>query len=98
MKIEVKSSPDFKSWIESLSLPEELLIKKRILLIEEEGHFGDCKYLGDGLFELRWKNGKRVYFAKLTNRRILLLLGGRKNAQEKEIKKARLLLKRFSLC
>lgn len=97
MKIVVDSTFDFDSWLENLPLKEELLIRKRIYAIETEGHFGDCKYLDEDLFELRWKNGKRLYFAKLSDKKIILLLGGRKNAQEKEIKKARLLLKRLSL-
>ncbi|HSX11784.1 MAG TPA: type II toxin-antitoxin system RelE/ParE family toxin [Chlamydiales bacterium] len=96
MKIGLDSTSDFKSWLEELPLKEELQIRKRLYAVEQEGHFGDCKYLDDGLFELRWKNGKRVYFAKLSDKRIILLLGGRKNAQEKEIKKARILLKGLS--
>ncbi len=97
MKIEIGSTKDFDFWLKELPLREELQIRKRLQNIQENGHFGDCKYLNEGLFELRWNNGRRVYFAKLDNRKIILLLGGRKNAQEKEIKKARLLLKRLSI-
>lgn len=97
MKIGIASTSDFDSWLEELPLKEELQIRKRLYIIEQEGHFGDCKYLDDSLFELRWKNGRRIYFAKLNDKKIILLLGGRKNAQEKEIKKARLLLKRLSV-
>ena len=97
MKISIQAAPDFDSWLEELPLKEELQIRKRLYIIEHEGHFGDCKYLDDGLFELRWKSGRRVYFAKLSDKNIILLLGGRKNAQEKEIKKSRLLLKRISI-
>lgn len=97
MKIQVNSTSEFDLWLKNLSLKEELLIRKRIYLIQTEAHFGDCKYLDDQLFELRWKNGKRIYFAKMNDKKIVLLLGGRKNAQEKEIKKARLLLKRLSI-
>jgi putative addiction module killer protein len=97
MKIGIDSTADFDAWLKELPLREELQVRKRIYIIEQEGHFGDCKYLDEFLFELRWKNGRRIYFAKLNNKKIILLLGGRKNAQEKEIKKARLLLKRLSL-
>ncbi len=96
MKIIVDFTDSFEVWLGDLSLREELLIRKRLYAIEEEGHFGDCKFLDDGLFELRWHNGFRVYFTKLNNKKVVLLLGGRKNAQEKDIKKARLLLKRLS--
>jgi putative addiction module killer protein len=97
MKIEIHSTAEFDSWLSDLPLKEELQIRKRLYSLENEGHFGDCKYLDDALFELRWKNGRRVYFVKISDRAIVLLLGGRKNAQEKEIKKAKLLFKRLSV-
>ena len=59
----------------------------RIARIEENNHLGDWKYIGDGLAELRWKNGRRVYFTKLKDKIILLLIGGYKNAQKKTLKK-----------
>lgn len=60
--------------------------------IELHGHFGDSKYLGDKLFELRWKSGIRVYYFKSDRNEIKLLLGGDKNAQEKDIQKAKTLI------
>ncbi len=96
MTIEVAALPEFSLWFDGLSLRERLLIKKRLLVIEQDEHFGDCKYLSDGLFELRWKNGTRIYFAKISKDKILLLFGGIKNGQKKDIKKARLLLERLS--
>ena len=59
----------------------------RIARIEAHDHLGDWKYIANGLAELRWKNGRRVYFAKLKDRIILLLAGGYKNEQKKDIKK-----------
>jgi putative addiction module killer protein len=68
------------------------LLEARLERIETSGHFGDVKHLGDGLCELRWKSGLRIYFCKHEENAILLLLGGIKNAQTKDIKQARLLL------
>jgi len=45
---------------------------------------------------LKWENGKRVYFAKTEPVIILLLNGGLKNAQKKDIQKARILLERYA--
>jgi putative addiction module killer protein len=87
----------FRQVVGSGDVEGTLQIRKRLLLIEQEGHFGDFKYVDDHLFELRWQNGRRIYFAKLSGKKILLLIGGRKNAQEKEIKKAKALIKRLSL-
>jgi len=65
-------------------------IKTRIDRIED-GNFGDCKSLGQGVFELRIQQGPgyRVYFAKDGARIILLLCGGAKRSQEKDIMRAK---------
>jgi putative addiction module killer protein len=71
-------------------------VEARVFRIEQHEHFGDAKHLGDGLSELRWKIGVRVYFARVGNKIILLLNAEGKNAQKKDIKKARLLLERYT--
>lgn len=64
-----------------------------ILRIErlKNGSFGDSKSVGGKVFELRIDIGKgyRVYFTNRENRIILLLIGGNKATQEKDIKKAK---------
>src|SRR5579862_8622557 len=53
--------------------------------------FGDCKAIGQGLFELRvdWGPGYRVYFARIGELLILLLCGGDKRKQTRDIEYAR---------
>jgi putative addiction module killer protein len=60
------------------------------------GNFGDCKYLGTGLYELRLDIGPgyRIYYAYHFDR-ILILLGGSKKNQSSDIKKAQEYLKRY---
>ena len=55
------------------------------------GSFGDAKAVGDGVMELRvdWGPGYRVYFARVGLVVVLLLCGGDKRAQEKDIKRAK---------
>ncbi len=55
------------------------------------GNFGDCKSLGDGLFEFRmtFGPGYRVYFGRVDEQVILLLCGGDKSSQNKDIETAR---------
>ena len=57
----------------------------------KNGSFGDSKSIGDKVFELRIDIGKgyRVYFTNKENKIILLLIGGNKATQEKDIKKAK---------
>ena len=66
--------------------------------VKDSDHFGDWKKLGNDLCELRWKNGRRVYFTLYEEKgaTVLLLLGGYKNAQVKDIKKARRLVEKYT--
>jgi putative component of toxin-antitoxin plasmid stabilization module len=43
----------------------EAQISKRLANIEEHGHFGTAKDLGEFLSELKWGNGRRVYYSVL---------------------------------
>ena len=63
----------------------------RIHKIENDGHFGDCKSVGDGIREMRINFGKgyRVYFNEMDGKLIILLIGGEKSTQKKDIAKAR---------
>ena len=87
---------EFERWLSAESAKIQALVESRVFRIEHYDHFGDAKHLGDGLSELRWKNGLRVYFARVGQRVVLLLHGGGKNAQKNDIKKARILLERHT--
>jgi len=54
------------------------------------GHYGDCKRLNKDLYKLRlfFGPGYRVYFTEIGNDIVILLLGGNKNTQKKDIVKA----------
>ena len=67
------STHEFNSWYEKTTLQEKAQVDSRIARIEENNYLGDWKYIADGLAELRWKNGRRIYFAKLRDKIILLL-------------------------
>lgn len=83
-----------EKWLQSLTVKEQGQIEARMERIKSHSHFGDCEPLASGLYELRWKNGWRVYFARKQQTNIIVLLaGGHKNGQEKDIKKARTLLR-----
>lgn len=96
MKLQVEQTAEFLDWFKELNLKDQLQIDSRIQRIRDHAHFGDVKNLGSGLAELRWKNGRRVYFSKTEAVIILLLNGGLKNDQKKDIQKARILLERYS--
>ena len=97
MLIRIEQTNEFANWFDSLNLKDKVQIDSRIQRIRDHGHFGDVKNLREGLAELRWKNGRRIYFSKIDDAIILLLNGGIKNAQKKDIQKARLLIQKYGI-
>jgi len=61
------------------------------------GNFGDCKYLGSGLYELRldFGPGYRVYYALVGRTCALLLCSGDKRTQAADIRRARTYLEDY---
>lgn len=96
MKIE--TTPEFDKWLREQTEKSKAQIDARLKNIELYNYFGDHKALGEKLLELRWKNGRRVYYALVLKEELtLVLIGGLKNAQQKDIKKARKILERETI-
>ena len=93
--MKIQRTPEFKEWFNVQTEKSKAQIDARLKNIELYDYFGDYKSLGEKLLELRWKNGRRVYYTLIKKEEVtLILLGGFKNAQKKNIKKARQILKR----
>ncbi len=86
------TTAEFNNWFENQDDKVKGLVRARFSRIEIAGHFGVVKSLSDGVYELKWKNGLRIYFGYLEKTKILVLLGGNKNGQSKDIKKAKKIL------
>lgn len=95
----VLRTEEFEKWFAKQSKKEQGQINSRIARIRENGHLGAAKKLDDSLAELKWKNGRRIYFTisyDEDGNLIILLLGGNKNTQQKDIKKAKSIIKKLS--
>lgn len=86
--IEVREHPVFTKWLKKLR-DDGARILRRLARIGRDGHFGDVKYF-DGIGELRvdYGPGYRVYFVKHGDTIVILLCGGDKNSQSRDIKLA----------
>lgn len=87
--IEVRRTDEFSTWLKSLK--DNVGKAKIITRIQrmEAGNFGDAKFF-DGIGELRvnFGPGYRVYFAKRGAVLVILLCGGNKGSQDRDIRKA----------
>ncbi len=80
----------FTKWIKELrDLKGKARIQARIDKLEF-GQFGDCESVGSGVLELRihFGPGYRVYLMQKEKELIILLAGGDKGTQAKDIKQA----------
>ena len=82
---------DFDEWLRALRDP---VGKARILArlrSASQGNFGDCEPVGEGVSEMRIHAGPgyRVYFTRRGRTVYLLLCGGDKSSQQKDIRRAK---------
>ncbi|MBP6577367.1 MAG: type II toxin-antitoxin system RelE/ParE family toxin [Chryseobacterium sp.] len=88
----IEKTSEFDKWLRKLN---DLRAKAKILLriqkLEKDEHFGDCEPVGDGIRELKinYAKGYRVYFKEIDGKVIILLIGGDKSTQQKDIEKAK---------
>jgi putative addiction module killer protein len=95
MKYKIVITSEFEQWLEEESARSRVQIAKRIDNIKEEGHFGNHKQVRDYIWELKWDNGRRIYYSCISESQVLLLLGGNKNGQNKDIRQAEKIYKEW---
>lgn len=86
-----EQTQEFSHWLTRLKDPQG---KTRVLArirAAQLGRFGDCVSIGGGAHEMRIHRGPgyRVYFSRRGERIYLLLIGGDKSTQSRDIQRAR---------
>lgn len=93
-EIERYVTPDgqipFDNWFDSIRVSKtQTIISKRLDRVRM-GNLGDYRSVGGGVFELRidYGRGYRIYFGQVGTTIVLLLCGGDKSSQIKDIRQA----------
>ena len=90
-----KGKIPFNEWQNSLQKTDKLIVYKRLERLKL-GNYGDYKSVGDGILELRFNQGFRIYFTEIDNIIVLLICGGDKSTQQKDIEKAKTIKKELN--
>jgi putative addiction module killer protein len=85
--LQVLKTSEFDDWLSEQPPKSRTIILARLDMIAL-GHFGNHKRF-EGLIELKWLNGTRVYIFMWGNAVVVALYGGNKNGQSRDIKKAK---------
>lgn len=89
--IDIRQTETFADWLDALADEEARTRIATRLVRLRNGLLGDTKYLGDAVSELRvdYGPGYRVYFTRRGQTIVILLCGGDKRTQSRDIKRAR---------
>lgn len=93
--LEVRQTSIFKNWLDNLSDDRAAeRIAQRIVRLQA-GLFGDAKPVGEGVSELRidYGPGYRVYFLRRGKVLVILLCGGDKRTQDRDVRVAKAMAK-----
>jgi len=91
---EINATNHFNKWFKGL---KDVAVKRKVLSRLDRlknDNFGDFKRIDNNLFELRFffSSGLRIYYTMRSKQVILLLVGGDKSSQSKDIKHAKQIL------
>ncbi|MDO8723907.1 MAG: type II toxin-antitoxin system RelE/ParE family toxin [Syntrophales bacterium] len=95
--IEIRQTETYRKWFDSLKDKNtRIRIDIRIRRLSL-GNPGDVKPVGEGIFEIRIDHGPgyRVYYVQKKNQIIILLAGGDKSTQSRDISKAQELARKL---
>lgn len=86
----------FDDWFESLERDDQYMIDSRFLRVRL-GSFGEINNIGDSIWEFKFRKGSalRVYYLQSKQRVVLLIIGGDKGSQRKNIAKAKVLARAY---
>ena len=93
----IKQSEIFTKWLNKLKDRILIMVITRAISKVQLNNFLNCKAIGEGIHEIKidYQKGYRVYFTNINGQIILLLCGGDKSTQQKDIEKAKQIKKLY---
>ncbi len=88
---------EYEAWFSKEPPRSKYQIEARLTKIRLDDYFGNHAsvsfyekgILKNQVWELKFNDGRRIYYAYIQDKNILLLLGGNKNGQDTDIKKSK---------
>lgn len=92
--IRVDMTLEFARWLDALEDGLKFRVVARLRQVTA-GHFGDCKHVANDVSEMRlhFGAGYRLYFTRRGRMVIIMLAGGDKSSQQRDIRRAQRILK-----
>jgi len=93
----IEQTEVFRKWLLSLRDERAIRIISARLVRLTGGHFGDVESIDGGVSELRidYGPGYRLYYTRRGAKIVLLLCGGNKKSQQRDIDRAKKMLKQL---
>ena len=90
---EVRQTKEFSAWLRGLSDANALARVVARIRRMEQGNPGDIRSVGAGVMEIRipYGPGYRIYYLQRGPQLVILLCGGDKRTQQRDIKRAQML-------
>lgn len=96
--VDRKGRSRYRDWIVSLDAATSVRMITAVLRLEQ-GNFSGAKTVGSGVLELRldFGPGYRIYFGREGDMLVILLAGGSKKRQQKDIESAHVLWAEYKM-
>lgn len=95
----MRQTYEFQSWLDGLTDRRAQIRIVARLRLAEAGNLGDWKPVGGAVSEMRVDagSGYRLYFTRRAHLLIVMLAGGDKSSQKRDIKRAQQIVKQLEL-
>jgi putative addiction module killer protein len=89
--LRIYKTKEFTKWLNKQDKKTTIIVTSRLYRIEFDGYLGAHRYF-EKIIELKWKSGLRIYANRYNRNTLIILYGGSKHGQERDIEKSKAIL------